>query len=90
MRNNPLPSDSFLSQVNSVHILNVNGGRFAEFTYGITGQMSVNIDDADPVTGLFAAADAEFKHASQIMRRAMLMRRAAWKLSKERQAEGSR
>lgn len=76
--------ESHLSIVHSVGVLCVNGGRFAEISYGTTGQMSVNIEQADPVAGLFAAADAEFEHASQIMRRAMLMRRAAWKLSKER------
>lgn len=77
---------SHSAPINRVSVLCVNGGRFAEVSYGETGAMSVNIENADPVSALFSAADAEFEHASRIMRRAMLMRRAAWHLSKERSA----
>ena len=77
-------------RVNSVGLFNVNGGRFAEISYGLTGQMSVLLESDDAVASLFASADAEFEHARAIMRRAMRMRNAAWKLSKERSATLSR
>ena len=73
-------------RVNHVALLNVNGNRFAEIAYGITGEMSVMLNESDAVASLFASADAEFKHAGEVMRRAMRMRNAAWKLSKERSA----
>lgn len=79
-------SDSLTMQVHSVGILCVNGGRFAEIRYGIAGEMSVMLNEADPVASLFASADAEFEHARDAMRRAMRMRNAAWRLSKERGA----
>ena len=77
-------ADSFASAVNSVSFLCVNGGRYAEIDYGITGRMSVRLEQDDAVSSLFASADAEFEHARSAMRRAMRMRNAAWKLSKER------
>jgi hypothetical protein len=72
--------------VNSVSFLNVNGNRYAEIDYGITGRMSVLLEQPDPVASLFASADAEFARARSAMRRAMRIRSAAWKLSKERAA----
>ena len=76
--------DSFVFAVNSVRFLNVSGGRYAEIAYGITGQMSVRLEQDDAVASLFASADAEFEHARAARRRAMRMRNAAWKLSRER------
>ncbi len=73
--------NSAVMTVNSVGILNVNGGRYAEIRYGITGEMSVMINGSDDVASLFASADAEFEHARDCMKRAMRMRNAAWKLS---------
>ncbi len=70
--------------VNSVSMLCVNGGRFAEIKYGVSGEMSVMLNEADPVASLFASADAEFEAARNTMRRAMRMRNAAWKISKTR------
>lgn len=73
--------------VNGVGILCVPGGTYAEISYGITGRMSVRLEDPDdPVASLFASADSEMYHARQIMRRAMRMRNAAWCLAKERSA----
>lgn len=84
-------SDSGLTMsVNNVGILCVAGGTYAEISYGLTGQMSVRLDNpSDAVGSLFASADAEFKHAREVMRRAMRMRNAAWKISKERSAVAS-
>jgi hypothetical protein len=81
-----IPSETLTMQVTSVSVLNVNGGRFAEISYGITGQMSVLLSESDPVASLFASADAEFESARATMRRAMRMQNAAWVLSKERAA----
>ena len=78
------PSNSLVYSVNSVSFLCVNGGRYAEIDYGITGHMSIRLEQDDAVASLFASADAEFEHARSAMRRAMRMRNAAWKLSKER------
>lgn len=76
--------DSFVFAVNSVSFLNVNGGRYVEIDYGITGRMSVRLEQDDAVASLFASADAEFEHARAAMRRAIRMRNTAWKLSRER------
>lgn len=78
------PSSAIMA-VSSVGILNVNGNQFAEIAYGFSGaSMSVLIEGKDPVESLFASADAEFEAARAAMRRAMRMRNAAWKLSKDR------
>lgn len=76
--------NSATMSVHNVGILCVNGGRFAEISYGICGQMSVMLNESDAVASLFASADAEFDHARIAMRRAMRIRNAAWKLSVER------
>ncbi len=74
---------SLTNTVNSVRTLNVNGGNFAEISYGITGEMSVLIE-GDTVQSLFASADAELVRATQSMKRATIMRNAAWKLIADR------
>jgi hypothetical protein len=75
---------SLTNTVSNVAFLNVNGGRFAEISYGITGEMSVLLEQPDAVASLFASADAELEKSRQAMKRATVMRNAAWKLSMER------
>jgi hypothetical protein len=73
--------------INSVTTLTIASGTFARISYDLSSEMSVNLDNpSDAVASLFAAADAEFEHARDTMRRAMVMRSAAWHLSKQRTA----
>lgn len=73
------------SDVHSVGVLNVNGGRFVRYSHGPIGETCVLIGDADPVGALFNYADTEAAKARECMKRASLARCAARKLSRERQ-----
>ena len=76
--------ETLTQQVTSVSLLNVNGGRFAEIRYGIFGEMSVKLDQEDPIAALFAASDAELDRARDAFKRSMRMKSAAWHLIRQR------
>ena len=62
------------------------GDTFAQIDNGVT-EMSVLLDNpSDVVASLMASADSELKRAGEISRQAMVMRSAAWHVSKQRQA----
>ena len=75
--------DSLIMRINDVTITNINGSRYANISYGITGQMGVLINQEDAVASLFASSDEELEHARDAMRRAMRMSNAAKRLSKK-------
>lgn len=79
--------DGLAMTVNYVATIRYPAGAYAQISYGICSEMSVLLSNPDdPVASLFAYADDEFARARQIMRRAMRVRNAAWKLSQGRSA----